>query len=88
MDIVTIKTTAYTIPAELIETYEGGRALVRFAAGNVRFVGLDSVLPATEEDRREFEGATRKFGGGHTTNEHHSHRAAPCKSRNRMGEQH
>jgi hypothetical protein len=44
----------YAVPAEVVEMWDGGKALVRFAAGNMRFVDPNLLVPATDADRKEF----------------------------------
>ncbi len=63
MEIVNVKMASdqlYAVPAEIVNC-EGTKALVRFAAGNVRLVDFDLLTTATEADRKEFESATARW---------------------------
>lgn len=56
-EIVTIRMAhdqLYSTPAELVEKWDNGQALVRFAAGNIRLVDIDLLEPANEADKKEF----------------------------------
>jgi len=48
----------YTVPAEVLDD-RGDEVLVRFAAGNIRFIESDQISKATAADREEYLQALR-----------------------------
>ena len=44
----------YGVPANYLQTFEDGTALVRFAAGNFCIVPVDLIEPATDAETQEY----------------------------------